>query len=69
MNESLGDEEKAYILYMKFFNVVTYARKSPDYKKQKVSSSLDGLRKNKHAMGDSLIIFKDNCLFSHYGFT
>ncbi|XP_022306135.2 ubiquitin carboxyl-terminal hydrolase 8-like isoform X2 [Crassostrea virginica] len=35
LNESLGDEEKAYILYMKFFNVVTYARKSPDYKKQK----------------------------------
>lgn len=36
LNESLGDEEKAYILYMKYFNVVTLARKLPDYKKQKV---------------------------------
>lgn len=36
LNESLGDDEKAYILYMKYFNVVTLARKLPDYKKQKV---------------------------------
>nr|XP_034319481.1 kinesin-like protein KIN-7M, chloroplastic isoform X1 [Crassostrea gigas]XP_034319483.1 kinesin-like protein KIN-7M, chloroplastic isoform X1 [Crassostrea gigas]XP_034319484.1 kinesin-like protein KIN-7M, chloroplastic isoform X1 [Crassostrea gigas]XP_034319485.1 kinesin-like protein KIN-7M, chloroplastic isoform X1 [Crassostrea gigas]XP_034319486.1 kinesin-like protein KIN-7M, chloroplastic isoform X1 [Crassostrea gigas]XP_034319488.1 kinesin-like protein KIN-7M, chloroplastic isoform X1 [ len=35
LNESLGDDEKAYILYMKYFNVVTLARKLPDYKKQK----------------------------------
>lgn len=36
LNESLGDDERAYILYMKYFNVVTLARKLPDYKKQKV---------------------------------
>ncbi|XP_062575612.1 ubiquitin carboxyl-terminal hydrolase 8-like isoform X2 [Saccostrea cucullata] len=35
LNESLGDEEKAYIMYMKYFNIVTLIRKSPDYKKQK----------------------------------
>lgn len=35
LNESLGDDERAYILYMKYFNVVTLARKLPDYKKQK----------------------------------
>lgn len=40
LNESLGDDEKAYILYMKYFNVVTLARKLPDYKKQKVVDNL-----------------------------
>ena len=31
----LGDEERAYVLYMKYFNVVTFLKKSADYKKQK----------------------------------
>ena len=34
--DMLGDEERAYVLYMKYFNVVTFLKKSADYKKQKV---------------------------------
>ena len=33
--DMLGDEERAYVLYMKYFNVVTFLKKSADYKKQK----------------------------------
>ncbi|XP_064595874.1 ubiquitin carboxyl-terminal hydrolase 8-like [Liolophura sinensis] len=32
---SLGDEEKAYVLYMRYFNIISLIKKSPDYKKQK----------------------------------
>ncbi|XP_048750145.2 ubiquitin carboxyl-terminal hydrolase 8-like isoform X2 [Ostrea edulis] len=35
LHESLGDEEKAYIMCMKYFNVVTLIRKSAEYKKHK----------------------------------
>ena len=31
------DEEKAYILYMRFFNVIQCVKKSAEYKKNKVS--------------------------------
>ena len=31
-----GDEEKAYVLYMKYFNIIALVKKSPDYKKQHV---------------------------------
>ncbi|XP_052096420.1 ubiquitin carboxyl-terminal hydrolase 8-like [Mytilus californianus] len=33
--DMLGDEERAYVLYMKYFNVVTFLKKTPEYKKQK----------------------------------
>ncbi|XP_041356247.1 ubiquitin carboxyl-terminal hydrolase 8-like [Gigantopelta aegis] len=33
--DSLQDEERAYVLYMKYFNVIQQAKKKPDYKKQK----------------------------------
>jgi hypothetical protein len=39
LHESLGDEEKAYIMCMKYFNVVTLIRKSAEYKKQKVRTN------------------------------
>ena len=32
----LGDEERAYVLYMKYFNVIQLIKKAADYKKQKV---------------------------------
>lgn len=35
-NEMLQDEEKAYVLFMKYFNVVTTIKKSADYKRDKV---------------------------------
>ncbi|KAJ8311552.1 hypothetical protein KUTeg_010907 [Tegillarca granosa] len=31
----LGDEERAYVLYMKYFNVITIIKKTADYRKQK----------------------------------
>jgi len=34
--ELLHDEEKAYVMFMKYFNVVTCIKKTPDYKKDKV---------------------------------
>jgi len=30
------DEEKAYILYMRYFNVIQHVKKSAEYKKNKV---------------------------------
>jgi len=30
------DEEKAYVLYMRFFNVIQCVKKSAEYKKNKV---------------------------------
>ena len=36
-SEMIEDEERAYVLFMKYFNVVTFLKKSADYKKQKVS--------------------------------
>ena len=35
----LGDEEKAYVFYMKFFNVISAVKKTADYKKNEVSIS------------------------------
>ena len=35
-SEMLMDEERAYVLFMKYFNVVSYIKKTADYKKQKV---------------------------------
>ena len=34
-SEMLMDEERAYVLFMKYFNVVTFLKKTADYKKQK----------------------------------
>ena len=34
-SDKLMDEERAYVLFMKYFNVVTFLKKSADYKKQK----------------------------------
>lgn len=31
-----GDEERAYVLYMRFLNFLTMVKKSPDYKKDAV---------------------------------
>jgi len=30
------DEEKAYVLYMRYFNVIQYVKKSAEYRKSKV---------------------------------
>lgn len=38
-SEIMGDEERAYVLFMKYFNVVTYLKKTADYKKQKVGQN------------------------------
>ena len=32
----LGDEEKAYVLYMKFFNFISGIKKTAEYKKNEV---------------------------------
>ncbi|XP_053387107.1 ubiquitin carboxyl-terminal hydrolase 8-like [Mercenaria mercenaria] len=34
-SEMIEDEERAYVLFMKYFNVVTFLKKTADYKKQK----------------------------------
>ncbi|KAK3598058.1 hypothetical protein CHS0354_042431 [Potamilus streckersoni] len=34
-SERMSDEERAYVLYMKYFNVVSFIKKTADYKKQK----------------------------------
>ena len=36
--ESYGnkDEERAYVLYMRYFNVIQHVKKSAEYKKNKV---------------------------------
>ncbi|XP_021379459.1 ubiquitin carboxyl-terminal hydrolase 8-like isoform X1 [Mizuhopecten yessoensis] len=31
----MGDEEKAYVLFMRFFNIITAVKKMPEYRKQK----------------------------------
>lgn len=36
--DAKGDEESAFIMYMKYFNIVKVVRSSADYKKNKVSS-------------------------------
>jgi len=38
--ELMKDEERAYVLFMKYFNVVTYMKKTADYKKDKVEALL-----------------------------
>jgi hypothetical protein len=38
-SEMMEDEERAYVLFMKYFNVVTFLKRSADYKKQKVSKA------------------------------
>ena len=35
-HELLGDEEKAYVFYMRFFNLYTALKKTSDYLKDKV---------------------------------
>ena len=34
--DSQGDEERAFIMYMRYFNIVQQVKASPDYKKNKV---------------------------------
>ncbi|XP_052786625.1 ubiquitin carboxyl-terminal hydrolase 8-like [Mya arenaria] len=34
-SELMQDEERAYVLFMKYFNVVTYLKKTSDYRKEK----------------------------------
>lgn len=34
-SDIMMDEERAYVLFMKYFNVVTFLKKTADYKKQK----------------------------------
>ena len=36
-SELMADEERAYVLFMKYFNIVTYLKKTPDYRKEKVT--------------------------------
>lgn len=36
-SDVLHDEERAYVLFMKYFNVVQFIKKSQEYKKDKVS--------------------------------
>ena len=38
--ELMKDEERAYVLFMKYFNVVTYMKKTADYRKDKVEALL-----------------------------
>ena len=33
--DKVVDEERAYVLFMKYFNVVTFLKKTADYRKQK----------------------------------
>ena len=33
----LGDEEQAYILYMKYFNIITAVKKTAEFKKNEVT--------------------------------
>jgi hypothetical protein len=35
-----GDEEKAYVLYMRYLTIVQWIRKTPEYKKNTVSNVL-----------------------------
>ena len=35
--DAAEDEERAFIMYMRFFNIVTQIKAHQDYKKQKVS--------------------------------
>lgn len=35
-----GDEEKAFVFYMKYFNLLRLVKSKPDYKKQKVKFTL-----------------------------
>ena len=35
-SELVGDDERAYCLYMKFLNIIQAVRKLPEYKKNKV---------------------------------
>lgn len=37
LNESLGDEEIAYVLYMRYFNLISRIKKTSEYKKDEVS--------------------------------
>ncbi|EEC08263.1 hypothetical protein IscW_ISCW005312 [Ixodes scapularis] len=37
LDRDLGDEERAYVLYMRYFTMVQLIRKHRDYKKDKVS--------------------------------
>lgn len=34
-SDMLGDEERAYVLFMRFFNIITAVKKMPEYRKQK----------------------------------
>ena len=34
--DSQGDEERAFIMYMRYFNIIKQVKTSPDYKKNKV---------------------------------
>ncbi|XP_060069367.1 ubiquitin carboxyl-terminal hydrolase 8-like [Ylistrum balloti] len=34
-SDMLGDEEKAYVLFMRFFHIITAVKKMPEYRKQK----------------------------------
>ena len=37
LNESYGDEEIAYVLYMRYFNLISGIKKTSEYKKDEVS--------------------------------
>ena len=50
-SDVLMDEERAYVLFMKYFNVVTFLKKTADYKKQKVYyDDLLGVKNLMHAI-------------------
>ena len=42
--DGLGDEEKAFIMYMRYFAVIRVAKSSGDYRKNKVDNCCHGLR-------------------------
>ncbi|ESO95142.1 hypothetical protein LOTGIDRAFT_215305 [Lottia gigantea] len=50
-HDDLADEERSYVLFMKYFNVISQAKRKPDYKKQKeYYDSLIGNRNQLHAI-------------------
>ena len=38
-----GDEENAYVFYMRFFNIITLIKRSNKYTEKKVSEGLENL--------------------------
>lgn len=56
-HEFEGDEENAYVFYMRYFNIITLIKRSNKYKEKKVSKGLEKLGKSCMYVYMLLLIF------------